>query len=71
MSKRSKACDISSKVKEAVWNRNSQKCIYCGKWVPKTCANAHFIKRSQRRFRHRTKYSYIMPRMPLSRRPWT
>lgn len=47
MSKRSKACDISSKVKEAVWNRDSQKCIYCGKWVPKTYANAHFIKRSQ------------------------
>ncbi len=71
MSKRSKACDISPKVKEVVWNRDSQKCIYCGKWVPKTCANAHFIKRSQRRFRHRTKYCYIMSRMPLSRRPWT
>lgn len=47
MSKRSKACDISPKVKEVVWSRDSQKCIYCGKWVPETCANAHFIKRSQ------------------------
>lgn len=46
MSKRSKACDISPKVKEVVWSRDSQKCIYCGKWVPKTCANAHFIARS-------------------------
>lgn len=47
MSKRSKACEIPQKVKEIVWNRDSQSCIYCGKWVPKTCANAHFIKRSQ------------------------
>lgn len=47
MSKRSKACNIPPKVKEVVWNRDSQKCIYCEKWVPKTCANAHFIKRSQ------------------------
>lgn len=70
-SKRSKACEIPQKVKEVVWNRDSQKCIYCGKWVPKTCANAHFIKRSQRWFRHRGKYSHIMPRMPLSRRPRT
>lgn len=47
MSKRSNACDITQKVKEIVWNRDKQKCIYCGKFVPKTCANAHFIKRSQ------------------------
>ena len=60
MSKRSKACDIPQKVKEIVWNRDSQKCIYCGKWVPKTYANAHFIKRSQRRIRYTRKYSYIM-----------
>lgn len=71
MSKRSKACEISQKTKEEVWNRDNHKCIYCGKYVPKTCANAHFIKRSQRWIRHRRKYSYIMPRMPLSRRFWT
>lgn len=47
MSKRTKACEISQKIKEIVWNRDSQKCICCGRWVPKTCANAHFIKRSQ------------------------
>ena len=45
MSKRSNACDIKPKVKEIVWNRDKQKCIYCGKYVPKTCANAHFVKR--------------------------
>lgn len=47
MSKRSNACEITQKVKQIVWNRDKQKCIYCGKFVPKTCANAHFIKRSQ------------------------
>ena len=71
MSKRSNACDISQKVKETVWNRDNKKCIYCGKYVPKTCANAHFIKRSQRRVRHKRKHSYIMPRMSLSRGPRT
>ncbi len=71
MSKRSNACDITQKVKTIVWNRDKQKCIYCGKYVPKTCANAHFIKRSQRRIRHRRKCSYIMSRMSLSRRSWT
>lgn len=46
MSKRSKACEISQKVKEIVWNRDNQRCIYCGRYVPKSCASAHFIKRS-------------------------
>ncbi len=70
-SKRSKACDISQKVKKVVWNRDNNKCIYCGVYVPMSCANAHFIKRSQRRFRHTREYSYIMPRMSLQRRPRT
>ena len=47
MSKRSNACDITQKVKEKVWNRDYHRCIFCEKYVPKTCANAHFIKRSQ------------------------
>lgn len=47
MSKRSRACEISQKVKEIVWNRDNHKCIYCERYVPKTFANAHFIKRSQ------------------------
>ncbi len=64
-SKRSKACNISQKVKEAVWNRDNHKCIYCGRYVSKTYANAHFVKRSQRRVRHRRKHSYIMPKMPF------
>lgn len=71
MSKRSKACEISQKVKEIVWNRDRHQCIYCKRYVPKTCANAHFIKRSQRRIRHRRKYSHIMFRMPFSRGFWT
>ena len=69
-SKRSKACDISQKTKEKVWERDNHKCISCGRYVPKTCANAHFIKRSQRRFRDRRKYSYIKSKITLSRRFW-
>lgn len=61
MSKRSNACEISQKTKQIVWDRDQHKCIYCGKYVPKSCANAHFIKRSQRRIRNRTEYCYIMP----------
>ena len=71
MSKRSKACDISPKIKQIVWDRDYHRCVFCEKYVPKTCANAHFIKRSQRRIRHRRKHSYIMLRMSLSRRFWT
>lgn len=44
---RTKACDISQKLKEIVWNRDNKQCIYCHKAVPKSCANAHYIKRSQ------------------------
>ena len=47
MSKRSRACEISQKTKEMVWNRDNNRCIYCGKYVSMSCANAHFIKRSQ------------------------
>lgn len=47
MSKRSRACEIPKKVKEKVWKRDNEHCIICGKWVPVSCANAHYIKRSQ------------------------
>ena len=47
MSKRSKACEISQKVKEIVWLRDNKSCIFCGRYVPRTCANAHYKKRSQ------------------------
>ena len=45
--KKTKATEISDKVKEAVWIRDNYRCIYCHKKVPLVCANAHFIKRSQ------------------------
>lgn len=44
-SKRSKACDISPKVKERVWERDGHKCIICGSRL--AMPNAHFIPRSQ------------------------
>lgn len=47
MSKRSKACEISPKTKEIVWERDNHKCVICGKYVTVACANAHYIKRSQ------------------------
>ena len=47
MSKRSKACDISQATKKKVWKRDNEHCIICGKWVPVSCANAHFIPRSK------------------------
>lgn len=65
MSKRSKACEISQKVKEEVWERDKYRCIYCGEPVSKTFANAHFIKRSQGRFRNRRKCCYAMSKMSL------
>lgn len=71
------AKDKQFEIKEYRQKRSLDSNAYC--WVllgklqdklHKTCANAHFVKRSQRWFRHRRKYSYIMSRMPLSGRPW-
>lgn len=59
-SKRAKECDISQKVKETVWERDNYECIYCHESVPKACANAHYIKRSQRRIRNRRKCCHIV-----------
>lgn len=42
--KRSKACDISLKVKQKVWERDNHQCIICGN--PQAMPNAHFIPRS-------------------------
>lgn len=44
-SKRSKACDISPKVKKIVYERDGGICIICGIYggIP----NAHYIRRSQ------------------------
>lgn len=43
-SKRTKACDITKKVREAVKERDGSKCIWCGRYlaVPQLC---HYIGR--------------------------
>ena len=45
-SRRTKALEISKDVKQKVWIRDNERCIFCGKWVPMHFANSHFIKRS-------------------------
>ena len=44
-SKRAKACDITKKVKDIVWERDGHRCIICGD--PHAMPNSHFIRRSQ------------------------
>lgn len=44
-SKRSKACDISSKVKKIVWERDNERCIFCGTHY--AMPNLHVVPRSQ------------------------
>ena len=44
-SKRAKACDITKKVKDLVWERDGHKCIICGS--PYAFPNSHFVRRSQ------------------------
>lgn len=44
-SKRAKACDISKKVKDLVWERDGQRCIICGSRY--AFPNSHFVRRSQ------------------------
>lgn len=44
-SKRAKACDISKKVKDIVWERDDHQCIICGN--PQAMPNSHYIRRSQ------------------------
>lgn len=43
-SKRTKACDITAKVKKAVWERDLHCCCVCGS--TKASPNAHYIPRS-------------------------
>ncbi len=45
--KSTKATDIPMKVKKIVWERDNHRCIYCHTPVPLSCANSHYIKRSQ------------------------
>ena len=45
-SKRSKACDISQKVKKIVWERDGGCCVICGNNY-NVMPNAHYIPRSK------------------------
>jgi 5-methylcytosine-specific restriction endonuclease McrA len=44
-SNRTKATDISQKVKQIVWQRDGGRCVVCGNKI-NTMPNAHFIARS-------------------------
>lgn len=44
--KRSKACDISQKVKQIVWERDNHSCVICGNTY-NVMPNAHYIRRSK------------------------
>ena len=41
------ATSITKEVKLIVWERDNHECIFCHKKVPWTCANSHYVKRSQ------------------------
>ena len=45
MNKRTKSLAIPREVKEAVWERDGECCVYCGS--PIASPNAHYIARSQ------------------------
>ena len=45
--KKSKATDITQKVKQRVWERDNHSCIYCGNTGYGVMPNAHFIPRSK------------------------
>lgn len=44
-SKRAKACDISTKVKNIVWERDGKRCIRCGSRY--AMPSAHYLPRSK------------------------
>ena len=44
-SKRAKACDITPKVKDRVWERDGRRCVICQS--PNAMPNSHIIRRSQ------------------------
>ena len=45
ITKRAKACDISKRVKDIVWERDGHRCIICGSY--QAMPNSHYIRRSQ------------------------
>lgn len=46
-SRRAKALDFTPAVKAKIWERDGECCVLCGRWVPVSCANAHFVAQSQ------------------------
>ena len=60
-SKRAKACNITLKVKQAVYERDLGLCVICHKQgIP----NAHYIRRSQGRIGYRAKRGNAMSSLP-------
>lgn len=47
MHKRTKASQIPKEVKAAVYKRDQEHCVLCGRWVPEECACCHFIGRGR------------------------
>lgn len=47
MHARTKASRIPKEVKAAVYARDREKCLLCGRWVPEECACCHFIGRGR------------------------
>lgn len=46
MNAQTKATSIPQAVKDRVYERDSQRCINCGRWVIRYYASAHYIARS-------------------------
>lgn len=47
MQKQTKATSIKPETKHRVWMRDSECCVWCGRWVPEYYASAHFIPRAR------------------------
>lgn len=47
MHERVKATNIPKEVKQAVWERDNESCLVCGKWVPVECACCHIVSRAR------------------------
>ena len=47
MHERTKMVSISKAVKHAVYERDHQSCVWCGRYVPEYCACCHYIPRSK------------------------